>query len=94
MNQSATLKALNTHNGYDPTYTSTAVKCRWAQIRRSKRSSSGDEVVAQGAIVSLEEAVKPGDILTYAGRDYPIVEGAVEEIPDPEGKVWYRRVVF
>lgn len=89
MEQDAVWKHQTGHDGYDPIFKSTAIKCRFVQKRRRVLNQAGEEVLSEASMNCLEE-VKPGDIVTYGGRDWPII--TVSETPDLDGKVWFREV--
>lgn len=89
MSQTATWKYQTGHNGDDPTYSTASISCRFVQKRRRVVNRTGDEVVSEATLCCLE-AVKPGDVISFAGRDWPVV--AVSETPDLDGVVWFREV--
>ncbi len=90
LNQSATLKRLTGYNEFaEPITASQAIKVRWEGKRRLVRDKQGQEVVSEARVFCLE-AVQPGDVLEYGGKDWPVI--AVSEIPGLEGNTAYREV--
>lgn len=69
-----------------------AIKCRLIFKSRNVRTKEGDEIQCK-ALMACEEAVAQGDVITYQGQDYPVL-GTVEEVPDMDGKVWWREVAL
>lgn len=69
-----------------------AIKCRLIFKSRNVRTKEGDEIRCI-ALMACEEAVVQGDVIAYQGRNYPVL-GTVEELPDMDGKVWWREVAL
>lgn len=67
----------------------TVIRVRWEATRRLVRNREGQEVVSEARVFCLE-AVQPGDVLNYGGRDQPVI--AVSEVVDLDGTVQYREV--
>lgn len=91
MEQDATWKQRTGHDGYDSTYSSTPIKCRFVQKRRTVRNAQNESVISE-ASMNCVEAVQAGDIITYGGKDWPVI--AVSEVPDGDGVVWFREVAL
>lgn len=91
MEQDATWKQKSTHDGYDQSWSSTTIKCRFVQKRRQVRNAQGESVLSEAAVNCIE-AVQAGDIITYGGKDWPVI--AVSETPDLDGIVWFREVAL
>lgn len=90
LNQTATWKQVTGLNEYgEPVTTSQVIKVRWEGNRRLVRDKQGQEVVSEARVFCLE-AVQPGDVLEYGGKDWPVI--AVSEIPGLEGNTAYREV--
>ncbi len=91
MHQAAVWKRMVSADGYppQPEEPGTPIKVRWEAKRRLVRNAQGQEVVSE-ARVFLVEYVRPGDVLNYGGRDWPII--AVGEVPDLGGAVSHREV--
>lgn len=91
LKQVATWKKTVSIGGYPPTpqEPGTPIKVRWEEKRRLVRNSQGQEVVSEAKASCLED-VKPGDVLNYGGRDWPVI--AVSETIDLGGVVQYREV--
>ncbi|WP_157049484.1 hypothetical protein [Moorella stamsii] len=53
------------------------------------RNKQGEEVISEARVFCLE-AVQPGDVLEYGGREWPVI--AVSETPGLDGKLLYREV--
>lgn len=90
LNQTAQWKKMISEGGYPPQPGQpTEISCRWAAKRRLVRNAQGVEVVSE-ARVFCEEAVQPGDVLEYGGRDWPVI--AVSEAVGLDGKTMFREV--
>ncbi len=89
LNQSATWKQATGLNEYgEPITASQTIKVRWEGKRRLVRNPSGQEVVSEARVFCLE-AIQPGEIITYGGKDWPVI--TVSEVPDLDGTA-YREV--
>ena len=66
----------------EPSTSSKSIKVRWEGKRRLVRDNEGREVVSE-ARVFCTEAVKPGDILKYEDRDWPVI--SVSIVPGLDG---------
>ena len=90
LNQTATWHYVTGQNEYgEPITGSKAVKVRWEGKRRLVRNNEGREVVSE-ARVFCTEAVKPGDKLEYAGREWPVI--AVSTVPGLDGETSHSEV--
>jgi hypothetical protein len=90
LNQVAVWKRLISEDGYPPQPGSgTEIKVRWEAKRRLVRDAQGQEVVSEARVFCLE-AVEPGDVMNYGGRDWPVI--AVSETPALDGTVRFREV--
>lgn len=90
LNQTAIWKRVTGLNEYgEPITISQVIKVRWEGKRRLVRDKQGQEVVSEARVFCLE-AVQPGDILEYGGKEWSVI--AVTEIPDLDGQVIYREV--
>lgn len=90
LNQTATWKRTNNLNEFgEPITTSQVIKVRWEGKRRLVRDKQGQEVVSEARVFCLDP-VQPGDILTYGGKDWPVI--TVSEVPDLGGNVVYQEV--
>jgi hypothetical protein len=73
----------------EPEFGSKTIKVRWEGKRRLVRDNEGREVVSEARVFCVEP-VKPGDILKYEDREWPVI--AVSTVPDLGGKEAYREV--
>ncbi|MDQ7794146.1 MAG: hypothetical protein RDU89_07000 [bacterium] len=91
LNQTAVWKRMISPDGYppQPEAPGTSIKVRWEARRRLVRNAQGQEVVSEARVFCLE-AVQPGDVLSYGGRDWPII--AVSEVTDLGGAVAHREI--
>lgn len=91
LKQTATWKKIVSVGGYPPTpqEPGTSIKARWEEKRRLVRNAKGQEVVSEARAFCLE-AVQPGDVLNYNGRDWIVI--AVSEAVDLGGTIRYREV--
>lgn len=90
MNQRAVWKRKTGQNEYgEPETSSKSIKVRWEGKRRLVRDNQGQEVVSEARVFCVEP-VKPGDILKYEDREWPVI--AVSTVPDLGGKEAYREV--
>lgn len=88
LNQVANWKQMISQDGYPPQPgPPTPIKVRWEAKRRLVRNAQGQEVVSEARVFCLE-AVQPGDVLNYAGRDWPVI--AVSEAVGLDGKTMFR----
>lgn len=88
LNQSATWKRVTSLNEYgEPITTSQVVKIRWEGKRKLVRNRQGQEVISEALFFCLE-AVQPGDLMEYGGREWPII--TVAEATDLDGNIVYR----
>ncbi len=69
---SVTWKHKTGNDGDDDVYTSSTITVLWAHGARVVRTAQGDELHCQ-AICKTEAAVVSGDVITYGGRDYPVL---------------------
>jgi len=90
LNQSATWKSVASRNEYnEPTFTSTTITCRFEYKRKMLRGPEGEQVMSE-AVLYTASAVLPGDVVTYSGRDWPVLSVADEAQLD--GTVLFRAV--
>ena len=90
LNQRAVWKRKIGKNEYgEPETKQKTIKVRWEGKRRLVRDNEGREVVSEARVFCIEP-VKPGDILKYEDRDWPVI--AVSTVPDLGGKEAYREV--
>ena len=90
LNQTATWKRVVGQNMYgEPETEEKRIKVRWEGKRRLVRDNEGQEVVSEARVFCIEP-VQPGDLLEYAGREWPVI--AVSTVPDLDGKEAYREV--
>ncbi|RJX18508.1 MAG: hypothetical protein C4570_06415 [Ammonifex sp.] len=72
-----------------PFTTAQTITVRWEAKRRIVRNRQGQEVVSEARVFCME-AVQPGDVIEYGGRDWPVI--AVSEVPGLNGIVRHREV--
>lgn len=90
LNQRAVWKRKIGSNEYgEPETSSKSIKVRWEGKRRLVKDNEGREVVSEARVFCVEP-VKPGDILKYEDREWPVI--AVSTVPDLGGKEAYREV--
>jgi hypothetical protein len=90
LNQRAVWKRITSQNEYgEPTFSSKTISVRWEGKRRLVRDNEGREVVSEARVFCVE-AVKPGDILKYEDRDWPVI--AVSTVPGLDGSESHREV--
>lgn len=88
LNQTAKHKTMTSSDGYPPQPgTGTDIKVRWEAKRRLVRNPQGVEVVSEARVFCVED-IKPGDVLEYGGRDWPVI--AVSEAVGLNGKTMFR----
>ena len=73
----------------EPSTSSKTIKVRWEGKRRLVRDNEGREVVSEARVFCVEP-VKPGDILKYEDRDWPVI--AVSTVPGLDGSESHREV--
>jgi len=90
LNQTAIWKRVVGQNMYgEPETEEQEIKVRWESKRRLVRDKEGHEVVSEARVFCIE-AVKPGDILNYDNRDWPVI--AVSTISGLDGIESHREV--
>ena len=90
LNQTATWKRVVGQNMYgEPKTEEKEIKVRWEGKRRLVRDNEGREVVSEARVFWMEP-VKPGGLLEYAGREWPMI--AVLTVPGLDGKESHREV--
>ena len=90
LNQQATWHTVTGLNNYgEPETSSQTIPVRWEGKRRLVRDKEGREVISEARVFCLA-AVKPGDMLTYDGRKWPVI--SVSVIPDLSGSESHREV--
>ena len=90
LNQIATWKRVTGQNMYgEPKTEEKEIKVRWEGKRRLVRDNKGREVVSEARVFCVEP-VKPGDLLEYAGREWPVI--AVSTVPGLDGSESHREV--
>ena len=90
LNQTATWKRVIGQNMYgEPEFDTKEIKVRWEGKRRLVRDNEGREVVSEARVFCVEP-VKPGDLLEFTGREWPVI--AVSTVPGLDGKESHREV--
>ena len=90
LNQRAVWKRKTGQNEYgEPITKQKTIKVRWEGKRRLVRDNEGREVVSEARVFCIEP-VKPGDILKYEDRDWPVI--AVSTVPGLDGSESHREV--
>ena len=90
LNQRAVWKRKTGSNEYgEPVTKQKTIKVRWEGKRRLVRDNEGREVVSEARVFCIEP-VKPGDILKYEDRDWPVI--AVSTVPGLDGSESHREV--
>jgi len=90
LNQTAVWKYVIGQNMYgEPDFDTKEIKVRWEGRRRLVRDKDGQEVVSEARVFCIEP-VKPGDILKYEDRDWPVI--AVATVPGLDGSESHREV--
>ena len=90
LNQRAVWKRVTGLNEYgEPVTKQKTIKVRWEGKRRLVRDNEGREVVSE-ARVFCKVAIKPGDLLEYNGREWPVI--AVSSVPDLDGNESHKEV--
>ena len=88
LNQTATWKRVIGQNMYgEPEFDTKEIKVRWEGKRRLVRDNEGREVVSEARVFCMG-AIKPGDLLEYNGREWPVI--AVSTVPGLDGKESHR----
>ena len=83
LNQRAVWKRKTGQNEYgEPVTKKKTIKVRWEGKRRLVRDNEGREVVSEARVFCIEP-VKPGDILKYEDRDWPVI--SVSIVPGLDG---------
>ena len=83
LNQRAVWKRKTGSNEYgEPVTKQKTIKVRWEGKRRLVRDNEGREVVSEARVFCVEP-VKPGDILKYEDRDWPVI--SVSIVPGLDG---------
>jgi len=91
LNQTATWhKAIGQNEYGEPTFADpVSIKVRWEGKRRLVRNNEGREVVSEARVFCIEP-IKPGDVLRYDDRDWPVI--AVSVVPGLDGTEQFREV--
>ena len=90
LNQTAIWKYVIGQNMYgEPKTEEKEIKVRWEGRRRLVRDKDGREVVSEARVFCIEP-VKPGDILKYEDRDWPVI--SVSIVPGLDGSESHREV--
>ena len=90
LNQTAIWHYVTGQNEYgEPQTSSKTIKVRWEGKRRLVRDNEGREVVSEARVFCIEP-VKPGDILKYEDRDWPVI--SVSIVPGLDGSENHREV--
>lgn len=90
LNQTITWKRVIGRNMYgEPETEEKEIKVRWEGKRRLVRDKDGQEVVSEARVFCIEP-VKPGDILKYEDRDWPVI--SVSIVPGLDGSESHREV--
>ena len=83
LNQRVVWKRKTGQNEYgEPVTKKKTIKVRWEGKRRLVRDNEGREVVSEARVFCIEP-VKPGDILKYEDRDWPVI--SVSIVPGLDG---------
>jgi hypothetical protein len=88
MNQSATWKSRTGNDGYQDTYTSSTIKCRFSQEQTSVIGPNNNEIISTAAIRCVED-VRPFDCIVF-GSEYLVL--AVRDITGVGGGIIEREV--
>ena len=92
LNQRAVWKRKTGQNEYgEPVTKQKTIKVRWEGKRRLVRDNEGREVVSEARVFCVEP-VQPGDLLEYAGREWPAI--AVSIVLGLDGKESHREVAL
>jgi hypothetical protein len=92
LNQTAVWKHVTGNNSYgEPEYSESNIKVRWEGKRQLVRDSQGDEVVSEARLF-CKEAVMPGDVMEYGGREWPVI--TVSVAVDLNGNALFREVAL
>ena len=90
LNQRVVWKRKTGQNEYgEPVTKKKTIKVRWEGKRRLVRDNEGREVVSEARVFCIEP-VKPGDILKYEDRDWPVI--SVSIVPGLDGRENHREV--
>ncbi len=90
LNQTAIWHYVTGQNEYgEPSTSSKSIKVRWEGKRRLVRDNEGREVVSEARVFCMG-AIKPGDLLEYNGREWPVI--AVSSVPDLDGNESHKEV--
>ncbi len=90
LNQTATWKRVIGQNMYgEPETEEKEIKVRWEGKRRLVRDNEGREVVSEARVFCMG-AIKPGDLLEYNGREWPVI--AVSSVPGLDGNESHKEV--
>ena len=90
LNQRVVWKRKTGQNEYgEPVTKKKTIKVRWEGKRRLVRDNEGREVVSEARVFCIEP-VKPGDILKYEDRDWPVI--SVSIVPGLDGSENHREV--
>jgi hypothetical protein len=90
LNQTALWKKVVGQNMYgEPETEEKEIKVRWEGKRRLVRDNEGREVVSEARVFCMG-AIKPGDLLEYNGREWPVI--AVSIVPGLDGSEQFREV--
>ena len=90
LNQRVVWKRKTGSNEYgEPVTKQKSIKVRWEGKRRLVRDNEGREVVSEARVFCIEP-VKPGDILKYEDRDWPVI--SVSIVPGLDGSESHREV--
>ena len=86
-NQALTRKSQTAIDEYgSPTYSSTTIQGRFEYKRKMIRNRDGREVLSQARIFT-ESAIRPGDVITFDSRDFPIID--VFNVYDLDGNLLF-----
>ena len=92
LNQRAVWKRVVRLNEYgEPEMKQKTISVRWEGKRRLVRDNQGREVVSEARAFCVE-AVKPGDLLEYQGREWPVI--AVSCVPGLNGAISHYEVAL
>lgn len=92
LNQSITLKSKSSVNEYnEATYTTSTIKARFEYKRKMVTDRTGQKVISEAQCYTTT-AVKPDDVISYDGVDWPVI--AVQNNADLDGTILFYEVIL
>ena len=89
-NQSITLKSVSSIDEYgQATYATSTIAARYEYSRKIVKDGNGKDVISEARCFTVT-AVKPDDVLTFDGKDWPVI--SVANQPDLNGVVKFYEV--